>query len=367
MSRSLPSFHFSLTTPPAPGAVAIVQIHGGDAIDLRNLLGELTGKHKPTDWPVGRVCLISFAGIDEGLAVVLGDGETAIAQLMPHGGPRVVQKLIDALIASGGQWEQSPDARTLYPEATSDIEADMLAILARAASPAAIDLLAAQPRLWLEWLNENDTSQSQSTTHILSRSAALDQLVTPPTVVVMGKPNVGKSTLVNRLTGRNASIVADLPGTTRDWVGSLVLLNQIAVQWIDTPGVRQSDDPIEQAAIALSRNVIDKADVLIALCDLDTPFPDTTPLKQPPDLWVRNKVDHATPAPSPQIHHRDAPLNISAKTGRGLDELEQAILKTLGLDRLSGEERWAFSPTLKQVVTSGNLDLLKVYIKQDGI
>ena len=245
----------SLTTPSnAAGAVALVQLHGQG---VKSLLAELCDRQS---WDDGCVYLCDFAGIDEGLAVCLND---QWAQLMPHGGLRVIELLTDKLISMNCHLKP-PSNRELYPEAASDFEADMLATLALSPSPAAVDLLLAQSENW----SRDDLDFS----HIATDTQQLDQLCHMPSVVLVGPANVGKSTLTNRILGYAASIVADLPGTTRDWVGGMTQLRGVAVRWMDTPGIRISDDDVEQQAIGLAKQVIDEADVLVYMSDLQNGF-----------------------------------------------------------------------------------------------
>jgi tRNA modification GTPase len=383
-------------TAPTPGAVGILQLHGPDTATL---IAQLTARPAP---PPGRVVLRRFADIDEGV-VVLGEARGGPwAQLMPHGGPRVVRKLIDALVERGAAWGETPDARALYPEAESPIEADALAAIARAPSPAAIDLLAAQPRRWRAWRAgewEGGRTTKAAVSEDVLRACSLDRLLIPPTVAVVGRPNVGKSTLTNALHGKAVSIVADLPGTTRDWVGSLVELQGtrglaqlgVAVQWLDTPGLRDSDDPIEQRAIEMARRVIEQAHVLIALRDPQLDWPTAASLPREPDLWVINKCDAedraagtiskrpekhwssprtrsstATDRVAPRVGGgdgkdasrsrqdsaalpatRDRPLRISAKSDRGLDTLSDAVLNHLGLAHITPDQPWPFTEPLR--------------------
>ncbi|MEM6507090.1 MAG: GTPase, partial [Planctomycetota bacterium] len=248
------------------------------------------------------------------------------------------------------------------------IEADMLDAIAKAASPAAIDLLAAQPTLWrglLQQAGGPDQAQRQA---IAGRSRILDRLITPPTVVVAGPANVGKSTLTNALMGKNVSIVADLPGTTRDWVGGLVELNgthdprqAIAVNWLDTPGLRRSNDPIEQRAIALAKHQIEHADILIAMRDPDRPWPDRETLPRDPDLFVLNKADDALRPEVSDGRSEDRPLAISAEHHRNLDFLQAVIIQRLGLDRL-GNKPWAFTKKLLAWCESGEQPSLSDYL-----
>ncbi len=370
----------ALTTANAPGAVAIVQLHGRD---LAPLLEHITGE---TNWPAGRMRLVSLAGIDRGMAVLWPGRDGDVAQLMPHGGPRVVRLLVDRLIELGATIDAEPDPARLYPEADSPIEADALAAIARAASPAAIDLLAAQPTRWREVVRDGRLDPAARPPVPDPR----DRLIDPPTVVLAGRPNVGKSTLTNRVLGRAASLVADLPGTTRDWVAGLAELsfafralssgstrmslpdaepearNYLAVRWLDTPGLRDSDDPIEREAITLARNVVAGADVLIAMRDPTSDWPAPADLPRTPDLWLLNKSDLL-----PEAHHADAqhdrdatlgsspeiPLRLSAARGDGLDALQHAIAAALGLHAIKPASLWAFSPTLRAAVRDPRFDL----------
>ncbi len=337
-----------VATNALPGAVALLQLHGPGS---RDLVQQLTGRRHFADH---RLYLLPFADIDEGLAVCRGDDW---CQLCPHGGPRVVRKLIDKLIDLGATLDTQPNHRRLYPEASSDLEADMLAALALSPSPAAIDLLLAQPALWRRQIRNSKFEIRY-----------LDFLLLPPTVVVAGPANVGKSTLTNAILGRSASLVADLPGTTRDWVGSLAQIAGIAVHWIDTPGRRDSNDPIEREAIALSQQVIERADVLILMRDPHGDYPALAGSH----LRVINKVDDAGPlAASRKSGATDGcakpqaaqELAISALHGRNLDLLQQRVLRVLGLDEISPQTLWAFSETLKRYAAGDiSIDQMRQYV-----
>lgn len=339
----------ALTTALRPGAVAVLQLYGPAVVDV---LTRVTGK---SDWEPGRVRLTDIAGVDRGLAVLIRGGPDGSAQLMPHGGPRVVQSILGKLAELGVRPEPEPDPVALYPEADSPIEADMLAAVARAASPAAIDLLLAQPARWREAMRRRKAIDRET---LLRDARVLDHLIDPPTVVVVGRPNVGKSTLTNRLMGRSVSLVADLPGTTRDWVGGLVEVGNtrgaVAVRWLDTPGLRESGDGIEQRAIGIARRVIQEADVLIAMRDPQQDWPEAASLPREPDLRVVNKVDQASEAASwPDT------ITLSAKTGRGIDTLQQHIIEALGLHSITPAALWAFSETLRLYVRGEVRDLDK--------
>lgn len=344
----------SLLTPATPGAIALIQVQGGGAGEV---LKALTGK---SAWPLGKLNYVDFAGIDSGLAVMLRED---LAQLMPHGGPRVVRKIIDALIALGCEVTRAMAARDVYPEAESELEAEMLTAVARAASPVAIDLLLRQPAIWHKMASDvaaGDEPTSDSIQSWLSRSRELNQLIAMPSVVVVGQPNVGKSTLTNRMLGRAASIVADLPGTTRDWVAGLAELPPgVAVRWMDTPGLRGSDDAIEQRAIALANEVIRAADVLVVMRDPQHDWPQAQRLPREPDVWAMNKCDTVSPAlvnANEQATGKspDTPRAISAQTGAGINELQRDILEKLSLHEIADDEPWVFSDQLREMITQSD-------------
>ncbi len=348
MTVELSVTRLSLTTAPNPGAVAILQLVGPG---VEQVLAQLTGRQV---WEAGRLCLVDLAGIDRGMAVLLKPGSEGFAQLMPHGGPRVVRSLIEAITSLGIVVDNLPDPITAFPEADSPIQAEALASVAKAASPSAIDLLLAQPALWRLAVQRGKGLKQMGRDKIQHHSRSLDRLITPPTIVVVGRPNVGKSTLTNRLMGRSVSLVADLPGTTRDWVGGLVELggagDAIAVRWIDTPGLRASDDDIEQHAIGLASQTIGSADVLIVMRDPDSDWPSVQDLPREPDIKVVNKSD---------LSDTDWPdaIPISAVTGHGIDMLQQRVIEALGLSRLGGDILWAFSDTLRRFIRGKTQDL----------
>lgn len=296
-------------TPLQPGAVAIIELAG----DVEPAIAALTGNAAP---PVGGIRLADLAAIDRGLIIRPAADR---ATLTPHGGIRVVERLLEWLAGRnvGLVRADQVDPVVQYPEAADRWEALTLAALARAASPMAIDLLLRQPERWRQWIAARTTNDDLSSDD-LARSARLNRLLDPPLVVVAGLPNVGKSTLTNRLAGRRVSIEADLPGTTRDYTAARLELAGLVVNWIDTPGLLASPGELDAAAIATARTVIEQADLLIALTDDEQPWP---AIPRPADLRIANKADRG--------QRSDADAVVSARTGEGVDQLVTRVVDRL--------------------------------------
>lgn len=162
-------------------------------------------------------------------------------------------------------------------------------------------------------------------------------------VVLAGQPNVGKSSLLNRLAGEDLAIVTEIPGTTRDAVRQSINLDGVPVHVIDTAGLRESSDPVERLGIARAWSAIERADVALLLVDAtsgETPADRDILRRFPaalPRIRVLNKIDLLGHAPGRERAGDLTTLRISAKTGAGVDILKQALLESVGWQVGSGE------------------------------
>tara|TARA_B100000073_G_scaffold226536_1_gene188921 strand:+ start:36 stop:1397 length:1362 start_codon:yes stop_codon:yes gene_type:complete len=158
------------------------------------------------------------------------------------------------------------------------------------------------------------------------RSVALRQGLR---VALVGRPNVGKSSLLNRLSRRERAIVTDLPGTTRDLLESEIVLEGVPITLLDTAGIRSTNDAVEQLGIARSHDALASADLVVMLFDLvegwtaeDQALREQIPVEVP-HLLVGNKADLSDVAAPADVH-------LSAVTGVGEAQLVQALLERCG-------------------------------------
>jgi len=153
------------------------------------------------------------------------------------------------------------------------------------------------------------------------------------TVVIAGKPNAGKSSLLNALAGHNAAIVTDIPGTTRDVLKENITIDGIPLHIIDTAGLRESTDIVEQEGIKRAKNAINDADVIVIVVDNShdsDALPINTQGKQ--TIIVRNKCDINQGKPSVNKNSHPIEVTLSAKENLGVDLLKQELKVIAGLD-----------------------------------
>ena len=151
-------------------------------------------------------------------------------------------------------------------------------------------------------------------------------------VAIIGAPNVGKSTLLNALLKDDRAIVSDIQGTTRDLIEDTITLGGYLFRFIDTAGIRHTDDTIEQLGIERSLRAAEKAQIIILLTEPGVPYPDIRPRDGQTVVSVLNKADvqggntQEQEFSDSQILDKKNTIQISAKFNQGLDHLEQQLV-----------------------------------------
>ncbi len=157
-------------------------------------------------------------------------------------------------------------------------------------------------------------------------------------VVIAGKPNAGKSSLLNALAGHDAAIVTEIPGTTRDLLRERIHVDGLPIHVVDTAGLRESDDVIEIEGLRRARMEISRADLVLYVVDATRGLPPTEAAALPvgtATLVVWNKIDLPDALPVPALEERPA-LPVSALTGRGLPELREQLKAAAGYQSDAG-------------------------------
>ncbi|MDP1634366.1 MAG: GTP-binding protein, partial [Gallionellaceae bacterium] len=162
-------------------------------------------------------------------------------------------------------------------------------------------------------------------------------------VVLVGAPNAGKSSLLNRFAGEEIALVSEIPGTTRDSIRQSLQVRGVPLHLIDTAGLRETADAVEQMGIARTQLALTRADVVLVL--LDESQPSAEPEQQAvlaqlpaktPRLYLHNKIDLSGHQPGVEIREDKAHVYLSAKTGTGMQVLEDKLLEIIGWHQESG-------------------------------
>ncbi len=295
----------ALATPPGRGGIAIVRLSGSEVPELsRALIGSLPAPRQATR---ARMLDADGGAIDDGLALYFPaphsyTGEDVL-ELHAHGGPVIVERLIRRALelharrAAPGEFTQRAYLNGKLDLAQAEAVAAMIDADSEAAADAALRSLEGELSTRVHELKEqlgglrayieaaidfadeeidflSDAAlkdrlhATREQLGALQRSCRQGQLLTEGLrVVIAGRPNVGKSTLLNRLAGTESAIVTPIPGTTRDVLRERVLLEGVPLELLDTAGLRETDDTIEAEGVRRARAAIDGADHLLFVID----------------------------------------------------------------------------------------------------
>jgi tRNA modification GTPase len=360
----------ALATPPGTGGVGVVRISGGDAERIaRAMLGSLPEPRVAT-----YATFVNSHGepLDRGLALYFPGpasftGESVV-ELHGHGGPVVMSLLVDAAVEFGARLAEPGEfSRRAFlndkldlaqAEAIADLVGSGTAQAARAALRSlngafsdAVNALVEQlttvriyveaaidfPEEEIDFLADDDLGKrlAACTTafdSLLAKAASGRVMRDGYQVVIVGKPNAGKSSLMNRLSGEDTAIVTEIAGTTRDVLRERINIDGLAVELVDTAGLRDNPDRIEEEGIRRARKAMAEADAVLWIQDATEPVPDRIDEPVPdgvPVTIVRNKIDLSGDPPG--LLERDGTtVLLSARTGKGLDVLRKHIRDLAG-------------------------------------
>ncbi len=336
---------FAPLTAPAPGAIAVVGLQGSDAARLAADIARLRDGERPPpliDDRLYRCRIVDGPDYLDDAIVVAHDGGTVV-EICIHGGPWIVRRLLDQLEQRGGRRvapEDWPGPGRAADETVREIDAALLNARTRAQTRWLLGQRTALPR----FLEDLRAGRVQPDPGMTERARAAVRLVRGLRVALVGPPNAGKSTLANRLIGRERVITSDLPGTTRDWVSETAVLGGWPVTLTDTAGLRSAEDPLEREAIRRGLAAAGRADLALVVFDAVFPCEGIDPWRPDagalpggvPQLRVCNKIDLLKAEQRRDVASwpGQQSVGISARTGEGIDVLEAAVVGILGLDLL---------------------------------
>lgn len=364
----------AIATAPGRSGIGVIRISGPQ---LAHMIERIVGKPVPPR----RAMLAQFRDaqgvtIDHGIALYFPaphsyTGEDVL-ELQGHGGPVVLQLLLErclelgARVAAPGEFTRRAFLNDKLDLAQAESVVDLIDATTAQAARCAVRSLSGEfsskiqdvrddlvglrtlveatldfPEEEIDFLKQSDAQERLRRTQerldaVLEASRQGSLLREGMHIVLAGQPNVGKSSLLNRMAGEELAIVTDIPGTTRDAIRQVIDLEGVPVHIIDTAGLRESRDLVEKIGIGRTWAAIEKADLVLLLIDArqgetgaDQQILDRLP-KSLRCLRVMNKIDLLPRAPAVERHGSATVVWLSAKTGEGVDLLRTALLEAVG-------------------------------------
>ena len=374
----------AISTPSGAGGIGVIRISGEDAIKIADKI-IVTTSGKPLSALKGYCAAHGKAvsngqTIDECVALVFRapksyTGEDTV-EISCHGGIYVTNRILRAVLEAGaepaaaGEFTKRAFLNGKLDLSEAEAVMDLIGAQNENAMKVALNTLegalsrktdslcsvllgiSAQMGAWVDYPDEdipeleNDTlTEGLTQVHSELRSL-LDRFDSGKAITggvdtaIVGKPNVGKSALMNMLSGYNRSIVTDIAGTTRDIVEETVRLGSVVLRLADTAGIRESDDLVENIGVNMAKTKIERASLVLAVFDgsggIDGYDKEILSLcKGKNVVAIINKTDLPSQAEINIIEKEiGKPVYISAKSGEGLEGLTRAVEELLGTDKI---------------------------------
>lgn len=376
----------AISTPLSASGLGVIRISGEDAVNIGEKCFRPFKGGKALSTLSGYSCAYgrifdAEGDIDEAVATVFiapksYTGENTV-EFSCHGSPALLKRVLRATFAAGaspagpGEFTKRAFLNGKLTLTQAEAVMDIISAGSQGAGRAALalrdgalykkirktaeELMLVQSHIaaWLDYPEEDvpELSDEAVGTVLKNADAVLKRLIETydagriiregAVIVIAGKPNVGKSTLMNLIAGRDRSIVTSVAGTTRDVVEESVLIGDIPIRLLDTAGIRETDDIVEKIGVDMAQSALDRCDAVIAVFDSSCKLDDDDKrliekLKDRPTVAVINKSDLEPLADIDFIKSSfKYCVTISAANGDGEDEFRESLgklLKTAELD-----------------------------------
>ncbi|MCH9771299.1 MAG: tRNA uridine-5-carboxymethylaminomethyl(34) synthesis GTPase MnmE [Betaproteobacteria bacterium] len=365
----------AISTAQGIGGIGVVRLSGKDALKIAKKICNI-------DLTPRKAYTCSFKDkknttLDQGIAIHFSSpasftGED-IVELQGHGGNVVLNLILNACISHGaelappGEFTKRAFLNNKIDLSQAESVADLINASTEAAAKSAVNSLRGvfsnkinsllknliELRVFVEacldfpeedinFINEGNVNKKleslkKSVIAILDAARQGQILRDGVKVVLIGQPNVGKSSLMNLLANESKAIVTEIPGTTRDPIKSDINIKGVPIHLVDTAGLRETDDIVEKLGIEKTWEAIHEADITLILDDITDAsqnFEDKFKKKLPKgqSIIIKNKIDLLKQKPSINYENDVPHIFISAKKGDGIQLLEKEILKIVGKD-----------------------------------
>jgi tRNA modification GTPase len=364
----------AIATAPGSGGIGVVRVSGPASVQIaQGILGACP--------PPRHAAYLAFKEadgslIDRGIAIYYTaphsyTGEDVL-ELQAHGGPALMQLLLARCIALGarqagpGEFTRRAYLNDKLDLAQAEAVADVISAASAEAARSAVRSLSGEfsqrihallnqlinlrmyveacldfPEEDIDFITQGRVSEKladigRQLQSVFAEARQGNLLREGIQVVLVGQPNVGKSSLMNQLAGEELAIVTPIAGTTRDSIKSAIQINGVPLHIIDTAGLRETADEIEQHGIARTWRALENANAALLLVDAAHGITKTEKSilgRLPtvlPRVWVHNKIDLAADSPKCVEQDGDTHIHLSAKTGAGIDLLRSQLLKLAG-------------------------------------
>jgi tRNA modification GTPase len=375
----MPDTIAAIATPPGRGGIGVIRISGPDTPNIAQaVLGTLPAPRHATHTPF---LAADHSVLDEGIALYFPQPHSFtgehVLEFHGHGGPVIQDCLLRRILQSGarlarpGEFSERAFLHDKIDLAQAEAIADLIDAASEQAARAAVRSLQGEfsqriqrlveqliqlrvyveaaidfPEEEIDFLSDGTVQATltqilQNLRELLATAQQGSLLREGMQVVIAGKPNAGKSSLLNALSSRDAAIVTDIPGTTRDLLRETIQIDGLPLHIIDTAGLRESTDPVEQEGIRRALAIGANADQVLFIVDSDTNVVDeyahsVNEFFKAQSLAkrltvIRNKIDLTQELP--RLYQDDNKITVvalSAKTGAGMELLRGHLKDCMG-------------------------------------